>query len=141
MNIFFSLCSYFRARGVYGLWEDCLCYTNALPVTYSSSWVHENQNNLVVNYYFRGVEYSILINKQNNKQFKPVISHATAINLDSKEENITEELTKFFGPYKNFHNISITPEELGYKSITVNYFYPSKLSKTFESGDVLSLTK
>lgn len=141
MNILYSLCNYIRARGLYGLWEDCLSHAQALPISYSSSWVHENKDKLVVDYYYKGIEYSILVEKQNNKQFKPVISHATAINLESKEENITEKLIKFFGPYKNFHNTPLTPNSLGYKSISVSYFYPSRLTKTFESNDVLTLTK
>ena len=40
---------------------------------------------------------------------------------EMKHKDITEKISKYMGPYKDFHKIPTTPSMLGYTHLTVKY--------------------
>ena len=105
---------------------------------------------LKVEYFYNNILYRMLISnphKRNTFKFNSVL---TINNWDNKYKdykfskmlktcdciNLTDIIRSYRGPYDNYHDISITPKQLGYKYI-IYYNYRGKYIKHISSDDNL----
>jgi len=87
------------------------CYM-FLTQTFERYFIKEYPDRLEVSYFFIGSQYKFIVRKK-----KGGINSRNKISkiIDvSTNTNITTMLSKELGPYKDFHNNSITPRLLGY---------------------------
>lgn len=64
---------------------------------------------------------------------KPVILLA----LDENGNDITDEINMYYGPYGNFNGLQLTPNNIGYKKITITFDEDN--IKTFIENEVILL--
>lgn len=92
--------------------------------------VQPNKKYSIVSYYNGDVKYSILVPK-----CRPGPSNVDSI--ECKGKDITEDVTKYMGPYHNFHGIRTSPRDLGFDEVTVNFFVAD--SVTFKSEEAIEI--
>ena len=93
-------------------------------------FIKEYKDYYEVNYFFIGSPYKIIIEKQRGS--KP-ISKIIDITTD---KNITSTLRKELGPFKNFHNLKITPRILGYPD-GLEVYYKTNESILYKQDEVI----
>lgn len=73
-----------------------------------------------VNYLQNGTLYTINIPKDRSRQIAAILK-PSLVNDTEMYINITEDLSKELGPYRNFHSIPTTPLMLGHPELYIEY--------------------
>jgi hypothetical protein len=62
-------------------------------------------------------------------------SVTTCDNINEIEEDVTEYLREYMGPFGNFHGVSTTPNMLGYQTLKV--MYRNRSSKIYKNNEMI----
>lgn len=92
-------------------------------------------NNIIIPYYFNGSKYKIItpiiLGPRQIKRIWMYNDHDNRLDND-------DEFKEQFGPYKNFHNINVTPKMLGIND-KINIKYINDEIKMFDIDDVIQV--
>jgi len=110
----------------------CFKWTNkVITNTIGKHLIEMHHKYYVVHYPFGVTWYKIIIPRKRGPCLIDEI-------LDKDGNDIQQEIHQYMGPCHNFHGQNITPEILGYESITFKYLNGSE--KTFKNDEVINIT-
>jgi hypothetical protein len=93
---------------------------------------HKNE----IKYYFQGNKYIILINK-NKLPFSRIIDAR-----DNNNNDITEQIKQFAGPFENFHNMDISPSMIDLNKVIIKIINEDDLEieiKEFNNNEIINI--
>lgn len=109
-------------------------YLKSCYIYYFYTQIDQHSKFSELEYYHNDNKYIIRFPKQ---RYINKIDHIIGINKNGLNNDITDELKLYAGPYFNFHGISTTPEYLDYEQINIIYLDGCK--KTFIKDDIIKL--
>jgi hypothetical protein len=83
----------------------------------NTSIEHIDKRRLYVKYIYNKKEYRVLVNIRKN----PVNSLNILSIKDEKENDVTDDVLKYYGPAYDLHNQVMTPGFIGYKFLVIEY--------------------
>ena len=107
------------------------CYTTLISL-YESQFVKEYPSHFELTYYLAGSQYKIMIHKK-----KGSMGRISKIIDLTTNENITIRTFKELGPYRDFHNVNVTPKLLGYPD-GLSITYRNKENVIYKGGDKIN---
>jgi hypothetical protein len=105
---------------------------------YKFGIVKNIDGNMYINYYKNHTLYTIVI--KNDKNIKVKNKRKNMIVFDETDKDITQEIKRFMGFNYDFHNIELTPKDLGYNKL-VFYINDSEEEKEyiFENDEIIKI--
>lgn len=96
---------------------------------YQYFYVNEKTRTIEISYYNKNTKYTVLLPKIKKRR---VISKV----FDYNDNDITDEIKHYLGPYADFHSINTTPKMLGYHD-GLKIKYNSNQELYFKSEEVI----
>lgn len=77
----------------------------------------DKKNNVSINYKFENKKYSIIVQTPSRDIMKKPLNIISI--LDNKDNDVLNHVLEFRGPNNDFHKMKITPNDIGYKSLSI----------------------
>lgn len=90
----------------------------------------KDKTHYTISYTHNNKEYKILC--KNNRQRKRIV-----VIQDENENDVSERVEKFMGPFYDFHGVKTRPRDMGYKKLTFETLMHGKME--FEEDDEIKI--
>jgi hypothetical protein len=90
--------------------------------------IEKYKNSYVLSYEYNSHNYKILLKNSRKKRIMNV--------FDDTEQDVSEIILPYAGPFLDFYNLRYTPKDFGYKKLT--FLFVGGQKKTFEETEEIS---